>query len=114
MRELRRVASFGEPIKLRFKEDQTCAVLQRLRFGIPPESALLHQRAHTLNSRPAYPERREQVADGLRLSPRGIAPPPQVALAARGEVPARIAPALEMLRANRYLEVIGRRLGEQA
>ena len=114
MRELRRVASFGEPIKLRFKEDQTCAVLECLRFGVPPEPALLHQRAHASDRRPACPAGSEQVGDGLRLSPRGIAPPPQVALAARGKVPARIAPALEMLRADRYLEVIGRRLGEQA
>ncbi len=112
-RDLRLIAFFGEPIKLRFQEDETRAVLQRLRFGIPLESALPHQRAHALDCRMAYPARREKTADGLSLSPRGITTPPQVSLAAQGKILAGITPPLEMLRADGYLEVFGRRLGEQ-
>ena len=112
--DLRRVASFSEPSKLRFQEDKTCAVLERLRFGIPLESALPHQRAHALDCCLDYPAGREQAADRLRLSPRGIATPPQVSLAARRKVLAGITPPLEMLRADGYLEFSGRRLGEQA
>ncbi len=113
-RDLRLVASFSEPNQLRFQENQTCAILERLRFGVPLESALLHQRAHALDCYMAYPARREKTADGLRLSPRGIAPPPKVSLAAQGKLLARIAPPLEMLRADGYLEVFRGHLGEQA
>ncbi len=113
-RDLRRVASFSKPSKFRFQEDKTCAVLERLRLRVPIESALLHQRAHALDPCLAYPARREQAANGLRLSPRRFAPPPQVSLATQGKVLARITPSLEMLRADGYLEVFGRRLGEQA
>ena len=112
--DLGRVAPFSETIKLRFQEDQACTVLQGLRLRVPLESALLDQPGHALDCRRRYPVRREQVAYGLRLSPRRISSPPEVSLAARGEVLPGVSPPLEVLCADGYPEVFGRRLGEQA
>ncbi len=114
MRDLCGVASFGEPIKFGFQEDETCTVLQQPDLWIPFESTLLDQSAYPLDRRRGCPAGREQIADRLRLSPRGMAPPPKVSLAARRIVLPRIAPPLEMLRADRYPEFVGRGLGKQA
>lgn len=114
MCDLRRVTSFGEPIKFRFQEDETCTVLQQLDLWIPFESTLLDQPAYPLDRRRGYPAGGEQIANRLRLPPCGLAPPPKVSLAARGIVLPRIEPPLEMLRADRYPEFVGRGLGKQA
>ena len=105
-RDLGRAAPFSETIKLRFQEDQACTVLQGLHLRIPLESALLDQPGHPLDCHRLYPARREQVADGLRLSPRGIAPPAEVSLAARREVLPGVSPPLEVLCANGNPEVV--------
>ena len=114
MCDLRRATSFGKPIKFRFQEDETCAVLQQLDLWLPFESTLSDQSAYPLDRRRGHPAGGEQIADRLRLSPRGMAPPPKVSLAARRIVLPRIAPPLEMLRADRYPEFVGRGLGKQA
>ena len=114
VRDLCRATSFGEPIKFRFQEDETCTVLQQLDLWIPFESTLLDQSAYPLDRRRGYPARREQIPDRLRLSPCSMAPPPKVSLPARRKVLPRIEPPLEMLRADRYPEFVGRGLGKQA
>lgn len=108
------VTSLGKSIELRLEKDQARAVLQHLRFRVPLQSALPHQRLNALDRRPACPVGREQGTDGLRLPPRGIAPPPQVSLAARWEVFPGITPPLEMLRTDGYLESLGRCVREQS
>ena len=114
MRDLCCVAPFREPGKLRFQESQTGTVLECLHVRIPFESALADQLPYALDRRLGNPAGGEQFADGLRLSPRRIAPPPQVSPAPRGKVRPRVSPPLEMLRADGYLEIFGGGLGEQA
>ena len=114
MRDLCRVTSCGEPIKFQFQEDETCTVLEQLDLWVPFESMLLDQSAYPLDRRRGYLAGGEQIANRLRLSPCSMAPPPKVSLAARGKVLPRIAPPLEMLRADRYPEFVGRGLGKQA